>query len=203
MQLRGPNLLSVGIGDVSGHGLAAGMVMSMARKALSLRVGAEEGPAAVLAKLNEDIYPDIDEEMFVTALCGWLDATSHHFTFARAGHNLPVLFTPLVTTSVVSSRGSALGIMEGQRLRHQLEEVAVPLRAGSVLLLYTEGLVEAMSPSEEEFGLDRLISAVSSFGTLPLAKQFLEGILHELDQFINGRPLDDDLTLIAIRRHPL
>ena len=75
--------LSIGIGDVSGHGLAAGMVMAMARKALSLRARASQSPAVVLAKLNTDILPDMEEQMFVTALHGVLDPHTHTFVLAQ------------------------------------------------------------------------------------------------------------------------
>jgi serine phosphatase RsbU (regulator of sigma subunit) len=192
--------LGIGIGDVSGHGLAAGLVMSMTRKALSLRARSERSPVAVLAKLNDDILPDIKEDMFVTALYGVLDSQAATFSFGRAGHTMPVLYSPEGEPSVLVSKGGALGVMQGPQVGIGMELLVTPLTHGSIILLYTDGITEAASPSGEQFGVDRLLEAIQQAGPGSTARTFLDEIIRALGQFVQTGGLEDDLTLVAIRR---
>jgi serine phosphatase RsbU (regulator of sigma subunit) len=200
LQLLDPNALSVGIGDVSGHGLAAGMVMSMARKAMALRARSGASPAAVLTKLNADILPDVEEGMFVTALHGVLDAESHTFTFARAGHNAPVVIEPGDPPREVATSGMSMGLVLGERFSAILEESIFPMPPGAICLLYTDGLSEAKSANGAEYGVKRLLAAAAAMRNANSIDAFLDGLLMSVKAFAQGQPFEDDITLIGIRR---
>jgi serine phosphatase RsbU (regulator of sigma subunit) len=200
LQPLGAKWLSVTVGDVSGHDLASGMVMSMVRKAVALRAADGNHPATILAKVNRDIRPDLEPGTFVTALHGLLDAEAHTFTFARAGHSPPVIAAPDSRPRLFEPRGACIGIMDGNQFLDGLEEAIVEIPRGGCILLYTDGLVEAQNLDGEEFGPDRLLFAVNLLRDAPNVNALLAGVLKHVRTFAGTRPFEDDVTMVAVRR---
>jgi serine phosphatase RsbU (regulator of sigma subunit) len=196
----GPDRMAVGMGDVSGHGMPSGLVMSMARAMIALYARLDAPPREALIRMNVDLLPVMEKEMFVTALAGVLDAREHAFTYARAGHNEPILATPHEWPSELPSGGASLGVMSNERFGAALQPAHVDIPPGGTLLLYTDGLVEAMSPKDEEFGLERLVYAVNAARNAGGAQAFLDGLLETIQSFIQDRGFEDDITMIALHR---
>ena len=201
IQALGSKWLAITLGSVSGGGLAGGLVMSMARKAFSLRAMDGNRPRTVLAKVNRDIAPDLQPESFLTAVYGILDAEAHTFTFARAGHRAPLTADRDNLALEVLSQGMSLGLVSDDRFREALEERALPMPPGGWCLLYTDGLVEARGADGLAFGAERLAFTVNTLRSAPDEGAFLKGVLDAAASHTGGA-FDDDITLIAIRRLP-
>ncbi len=189
------------IGDVSGHGLEAALIMTMVKKSLRLHAQHHRSPAEVLRQTNLDINADLDARTFVSACYAVLDARAATLTFARAGHNMPILFNPLRTPPIrhLESKGMALGVYCGGLFDKVTQELELSVRPGDLFLLYTDGLVEARSPTGEPFGLPRLEAAIArTHGDL--AAQTVAGqLFDEVRTFTAGRPQDDDIAILCLR----
>ena len=197
----GPDRVGILIGDVSGHGIEAAIVMGMAKKSLSIFARSSGGPADALALGNDDLCGDLDSETFLTAIYAVLDGASGRLVLARAGHPLPVLFNPKARPPhrVIDSGGMMVGMVSGEAFRRGLEEVTLDLGAGDLLFFYTDGLTEARSPSGEMFGLDRALRVLEEHsGRGP--QGLLEAVRRSVGEFTDGREPDDDVTMIALRR---
>ncbi len=200
VQKLGERRLAVGLGDVSGHGLASGLVMSMARSMLTIHAATGEGPGEVLARLNRDIFPALGKDMFISALQGLLDAETHTFTYARAGHNPPILVARASPPRELPGKGVSLGVVQELRFSQALEARETEIPPGGICLIYTDGLVEAMSPLDEEFGLERLMFTLNAVRDAGSARAFLDNILAAVQTFVQQRGFEDDIAMIAIRR---
>jgi len=192
------------IGDVSGHGLEAALIMTMVKKSLKLHAQHHRSPAQVLRRTNADINADLDARTFVSACYAVLDARAATIAFARAGHNMPILFNPRRTPPVrhLESKGMALGVYRGGLFDKATEELEISVRPGDHFILYTDGLVEARNPAAQPFGLERLEAAIArTHGDL--ASQTLAGLLFdEVHQFTAGAPQDDDIAILSLRALP-
>ncbi len=194
------NKTGVLIGDVSGHGVDAAVVMGMVKKALNMAGSARPRPRDVLTYANEVIRPDIDRNTFVTACYGILDSQERTFTFARAGHNPVLLYNPTRDEKPTALRpdGIALGVPAALRRGSAYEEMSFQLIKNDILLLYTDGLAEQKNKAGQMIRIDGLMQMVMQY-----AKQdchfLVEGIKAFLEKYREGLPLDDDVTVIAIR----
>lgn len=197
----GPGRVAVLIGDVSGHGVEAAIVMGMAKKALSIFARSASGPKEALVVGNDDLCGDLDSETYLTAICAFLDAPAGRMVLARAGHPLPVLVNPKrkVPHELLKSPGMMLGMNPGQIFANSVEELAVDLVAGDTVFLYTDGLVEARNRSLEQYGLDRLLDVLDRHAKDRPSK-LLQAVRESLDEFRSGAEPEDDITMIAFRR---
>lgn len=199
----GAGRVGVLIGDVSGHGLEAALVMGMVKKAFNVRAKEGISAAAVMRKVNADIFPDLAEGTFITAAFGVLDPSRHSFAFARAGHN-PALLLSASTGEVRSMAppGMMLGIDRGPRFDRALEQAVIELAPGDALIQYTDGLTEAMNPAGEEFGLARLTEAMAK-AARGSADAIAAEIARAMERFVGPRGQEDDITLVILRRLPV
>src|SRR5215212_11499736 len=143
--------LGLVVGDATGHGMPAALVMASTRGMLRAVVQSLESPGEVLARVNEALVADIPPSTFVTCFYGILDPKSGHLVYANAGHDLPYLWHGGATEEL-RARGMPLGLMPGTRY----EEKEVVLEIGDSTLFYSDGLVEAHNPQREMFGFPRL-----------------------------------------------
>ncbi len=145
------------IGDVTDKGVPAALVMAATRSVLRAAAQRLLDPGEVLARVNEQLCPDIPENMFVTCLYGVLDPATGQLRFANAGHNLPCLRSG---SRVVELRatGMPLGLMPGMRY----DEAVAVLDPGSQILLYSDGVVEAHDQEREMYGTPRLTELIGS-----------------------------------------
>jgi len=182
------------VGDASGKGIPAAMVMANTRSVLRTSAqGGDLAPGQVLAEANEILFPDIPPNMFVTCFYAILDPKSGRLSYANAGHDLPYLHRN-GDTEELRARGMPLGLMP----KMSYEEKETILHSGEAALLYSDGLVEAHDPAGEMFGFPKLRALIAEHGEkLSLADLLLE----ELYSFAGERwEQEDDITILTLRR---
>jgi serine phosphatase RsbU (regulator of sigma subunit)/ketosteroid isomerase-like protein len=181
------------IGDVSGKGIAAALVMANTQsvlRAVAQRVGIT--PGRVLEEANEVLYAYIPPTMFITCLYAILDPESGGLVYANAGHDLPYLHRNSEAEEL-RARGMPLGLMPGM----SYEEKETVLNVGVAALFYSDGLVEAHDPKGEMFGFPRLRAFVAEHGE---ERSLEEALLEELYSFVGeGWEQEDDITLLTLR----
>ena len=192
--------LGIVIADVSGKGVAASLIMTMCRAVLRSLAATQKSPAQVLRLLNQQLYDDIQEDMFVTIIYAILDPTNHVITLARAGHEIPLLWKN-GHVEPLKSPGMAIGIDSGELFDANIQEIAISLEAGDLLLLYTDGVTEAQNTQQQEFGRENLKNALCTSAESG-AQKTVENIILHINRFKGDAAAYDDITLIAIQREP-
>jgi serine phosphatase RsbU (regulator of sigma subunit)/anti-sigma regulatory factor (Ser/Thr protein kinase) len=183
------------VADVTDKGMAAGFVMASARSILRAAVGRLVEPGAVLQRANDQLYPDMPPNMFVTCLYGVLEPDTGRFRFANAGHNLPCVQTDDGAVEVRAT-GMPLGLMPEMAY----EEAEITVAPGRGLLLYSDAIPEAHAPDGEMFSFGRLIDAV---GGASAADGLIPHILDTLAAFTGDDwEQEDDITVLAAYRQP-
>lgn len=190
----------VAIADVSGKGVAAGLLMAMCRSTLRAVGIGELSPTRALAAVNRLLYPDIREDMFISFSYAILDEKSGSVTHARAGHD-PALLYRRATATVERLRppGLALGIDAGTVFERATRDETLELSPGDCILFYTDGVREALNDQEEEFGLDRMSEAFRDAAPLGAAA-VISQMRETLAMFTDDGPQMDDITLVAIEK---
>jgi sigma-B regulation protein RsbU (phosphoserine phosphatase) len=185
------------VGDVSGKGTSAAMMMSMARILLqsSARFLPNPSPEIVLDRTNQDLYQDCTElRMFLTAFVGSYHPEKNEITYANAGHS-PVIFCPAGGPAVLlEADGPPVGVLN----KFISELMHLPFEEGDVLVVATDGLNEASDPDGELFGYEGLYKLIEELSPLP-AQAIVEGLMKAIDKFSAGHPQDDDQTLLVIK----
>jgi predicted ester cyclase len=181
------------VGDATGHGMPAALVMATTRGMLRAVVQSSESPGEVLARVNEALVADIPPSTFVTCLYGILDPESGRFIYANAGHNLPCRHHD-DQADELRARGMPLGLMPGTGY----EEKEAVLDSGDSVLFYSDGLVEAHDPKGEMFGFPRLRALVAEHSE---EGSLVDLLLEELHSFTGeGWEQEDDITLLTLER---
>jgi phosphoserine phosphatase RsbU/P len=184
--------IGVCIGDVVGKGMSAALLMANLQASFRAFAAEEVSPGALLGKLNEVVCNNIASDKFVTFWYCTIDATEGRLTYASAGHWPPILFHKSGEGVSLREGGTPLGIFPGWKY----EEGGFPLAFGDRLVLYTDGLTEAMNSDGQEFGEGRLLELCSSKMTLS-ASELLAAIRKEVVTFCNGN-FQDDFTLVVV-----
>jgi len=188
--------LGIVCGDVMGKGLAAALIMAMARSVLHDAARPGGGPSEVLASVNDALARDLESQKlsyFLTAAFLLYDPADRSLTLAGAGHN-PVLLATAAGITRLPSLGAVLGVRTGLRFPQE----RVDAHPGDVLAVYTDGLTEARRPDGEQFGLDRLCAALDGCRQKPLAEA-IEAVWDAVDGFRAAAPPSDDSTLLLVR----
>jgi len=185
--------LAVITGDASGHGIAAGLVMAIAGSALKLGFDIDPDPVAVTRVVNRALYRTGGPRAFMTLFCGVLEPETGRMRFVCAGHPFPLLRRANGEILELGVGCLPLGI----RLGLELEAHEVEIEPGDCLVLYTDGVVETLSPSGESFGFERLPAAVASGGT---SQAVHDRVLRRVEDFRQDEPVLDDLSLVVITR---
>ena len=196
----GEGLQAFAVGDITGHGIEAALLMGLAKKLLEVHGRDRTSPARTLCLANRDIFSDLDDRTFVTVFYGLLDTESRRLRFSRAGHDPLILFNPRrqPRLSVIDSKGMALGMDEGPIFEQTLEEVEMALLPGDLVVQYTDGVTETMNARNEQFGRDRLYQVIEEFGHQE-AEYVLWKIEKATEAFRGDRRRSDDLTLVAFK----
>ena len=153
--------LGIVIADVSGKGVHAALVVAMMRSAFRMQARQNLDVKEVLQNVNEFLGKDLPQEMFITCIYGILEVSTRRFTWARAGHEPLIVAHPDDSTDVIAPAGFALGILGSPDFDQLLEVDTVTLQSGDRILLFTDGLTEAMNSSGEEFGMQRILGVMS------------------------------------------
>jgi PAS domain S-box-containing protein len=180
------------VGDVSGKGVPAAIVMAITRTMLhaAYRLGS---PGEILEQVNNTLYPDIPPNMFVTCLAALLDSRTGRLQYANAGHDLPYL-RHADRVGELRATGMPLGLMPDM----SYEQKEIILKPGDSVLLYSDGLVEAHDPRREMFGTPRMEGFV---GTHPGGATLIDSLLAELERFTGEEwEQEDDITLLTLQR---
>jgi len=189
--------LGLVVGDATGKGVPAALVMASARsmlRAIAQALGSSS-PGDVLRRVNDVLVTDIPPNMFVTCFCAVLDPERGSLRYANAGHDLPYLHRS-GGPEELTARGMPLGLMPGM----EYEENETVLDAGEVALFYSDGLVEAHGPEGDLFGFPRLRELVAEHGEERALGDFL---LEQLYSFVGEDwEQEDDITLLTLRRSP-
>ena len=196
----GDRKFGIAIADVSGKGVPAGLLMAMCRSALRSVAPGRTSPSEVLAAVNRQLFPDIREDMFISMAYGILDESSGKLVMARAGHD-PALFFKREEGAVelLRSPGLALGVDGGAVFERVTQDQEVVLQPGDCVLLYTDGVREAVDLNDEEFGMERMSDAFKAAAPLG-SEAILLRMQEELRQFTGEGPQMDDITLVAIEK---
>ena len=188
--------LGVVVGDATGKGVPAALVMSTTCGMLQLAARALDtsSPGEILKQVNEALLARISLNMFVTCFYAILEPESGTLTYANAGHDLPCLRHGDGDAEELRARGMPLGLMPGM----DYEEKEITLKADEAALFYSDGLVEAHDPKGEMFGFPRLRELVAEHGEKRSLGDFL---LEKLYTFTGeGWEQEDDITLLTLRR---
>ena len=191
--------LAIVMADVSGKGVPVALFMVIAKTLIKNHAQNKETPAQVFTNVNSQLCENNEVGMFVTGWMGVMDILSGHMVYANAGHNYPLIIRKNGTLEWVKSRpGFVLAGMEGVRYRQnelQLEE-------GDMIYLYTDGVTEALNPSQELFGEARLEQALSDadMGMLRPEKM-LRSVEMKLKDFAGEAEQADDITMLALYRN--
>src|SRR5882724_11981568 len=192
--------LGVAIAAVSGKGVPASLIMAICRSVLRAEAAGNPSPADVLRKVNRQLYPDIKEDMFISMAYLILDHQRDGVMLARAGHDAPLLYKGRSqTVTSIKSPGMVVGIDSGNVFDRLTADFAVPLERDDCLILYTDGVTEALNTDGDEFGLDRMIQSVRSSAT-DGGQTIVKRIIEDVRNFTGSFPQNDDITVIAIRK---
>ncbi len=186
--------LGLAIADVSGKGIPAALIMAGFRMSLLAEIRNEFAIRAVMRKVNSLVYESTDGGKFVTALYGVLDYKNRMLIFSNAGHNPPILWHRDGSIEYLTEGGVALGVLPDARY----EERPMALRSGDVLVMYTDGVSEAESPSLEQFGTQRIERCIARLADRS-AQEVLDGIVAEVIEWSGERGPNDDLTLLVLK----
>jgi sigma-B regulation protein RsbU (phosphoserine phosphatase) len=183
------------IGDVADKGVPAALFMARAHALIMAEADSSNSPAEVLHFANRHITRLQKSVQFVTALYGTVDSETCEFTYARAGHEPPLVLRPDGTVDrVPHAAGMSLGLWDEITLDLQV----VHLDPGATLVLFTDGMTDCRDPQGTPFGLQRIKDALAGLSGLP-AQAVCDSLLQTLQDYQQGSNQDDDLTLVAIR----
>jgi hypothetical protein len=186
--------IGIAFGDVAGHGLTSGIVMAMAKSALLVQLGHDPSPRTVLNVLNEVVIRTAPRRMLMTFFFGLLDPRAHTLRFASAGHLDPYVYRSSDgKLEPLSSWGFPLGV----RRRESFREHHVQFAAGDRLILYSDGLIEALDDDGEPFGFERFEQTIVENGHRS-AEDIKKTLLTAVKKFTRNRPPEDDQTLVVV-----
>jgi serine phosphatase RsbU (regulator of sigma subunit) len=186
--------LGLAFGDVAGHGLTSGIVMAMTKAALLVQVRHDASPVRVLEVLNDIVMKTAPKRMLMTFFYGVLDPATSTLHFASAGHLDPYVFRAREKKlEMLSSWGFPLGV----RRREPFREFVARFDPGDRLVLYSDGLIEALNDDGEPFGFERFEGVILSRGTKG-ADVLKQALLESVKAFTRNRPPEDDQTLVVV-----
>lgn len=178
------------VGDVSGKGVPASLVMATIRSLFRSTTSHEEKAAKIVAEINNNLAEQNEQNMFVTFFLGVLDLKTGKLEYCNAGHNAPVLHRQLLDVKP----NLPLGIVSG----YQYEAQSIQMAHNDTIFLYTDGLTEAENEEHEQYGEERMLSFLAAL-TDSRPRDVVEAVLENVETFVNGAQQSDDLTMLLIR----
>ncbi len=191
----GEDQVAVCLGDVSGKGLPASLLMANLQATLRAQTLTTAATCERLMHANRLLYRSTDPEKFATLFYGILDARKNKLCFCNAGHENPILFSASGKLERLTTGGLVLGIMDDFRFQEKM----VSLNPGDMLVIFSDGVTEAMNDKEELFGEQRLIDIVRE-GRKYRSADLIDRIVGSVKQHAGDVPQVDDITLVVVRR---
>jgi sigma-B regulation protein RsbU (phosphoserine phosphatase) len=189
--------LALALGDISGKGISAALLMAGLRASLRSIASLQQGNlASLIAHVNNLVYESSTSNRYATFFYAEYDPFTGLLTYVNAGHNPPYILRGQKAIPL-----NATGIVVGLLPNAAYEQATIPMHSGDVLLTYTDGISEAMNYEEEEWGEDRMIASARQLLYQPdrtvSAQQLLNCIIEAADKFTSGAPQHDDMTLLV------
>ncbi len=186
--------LAVAVGDVAGHGVSSGLVMSMTRSALAVQVTFDPEVEAVFATLNRMVFQSARKRLLATLCYALIDPARREMSYASAGHLFPYRIDGAGGVKALESISYPLGVRD----RIEVRERSARLESGDLLFLFSDGVVEARpANSDELFGFDRLEASLARHAGGGVSG-LRDGVLADLGEFTLGAPREDDLTVLVL-----
>jgi sigma-B regulation protein RsbU (phosphoserine phosphatase) len=186
------------IADVAGHGVSASLQMASLQALVRATVPTSHSPAEVAKRIHGLFRHNIRFVTFVTVFIGAFSPATKTLTYCNAGHNPPLVLHPNgsqgTSASWLRATGPAIGLVEVT----EFGERALTLHPGDLLVLYTDGVIEAADPNNDLFGTDRLVGVVERLYDSS-SRDVVRGIRQSIEGFVVDRPLSDDTTLVVCR----
>jgi len=190
----GPGRRTVVIADVMGHGLHAALLVAMVKSCFQTQVQADADVAAIMRALNQSLWHSVHSHLLMTAGVVTIDADAGAMTYSNAGHP-PLLHVSDGRVDQLDATDPLLGMEIFRDASFHAE--TRPWRRGDRLVLYTDGLSEARTPTGEEFGRGRVAQVLLDAASLPAAA-IRARLLDAVDRFTAGRTQDDDMTIVVV-----
>lgn len=187
--------MMIALGDVSGKGTAAALLMSSLHAAIHAQISARSSLWETVSSVNLYLAENTPANRFVTLFIGELDPTNGMLKYINAGHNPPLLARFDGTVSQLGSGGLPLGIMPAA----EYDVGELNLGSGEALIVYSDGVSEAVNPLDEEFGLDRLTQVIQTHRSASAAG-IRDKVESALSAFTQTAPANDDITLVIAKR---
>ncbi|MDX1388772.1 MAG: SpoIIE family protein phosphatase, partial [Acidobacteriota bacterium] len=186
--------LGIAIGDVSGKGIPAALVMSMLHAGLHAQINGRAAVAEVADRMNRILYRSTSAEKFATFFFGIYEPSDRRLLYTNAGHNYPLVVGRDGQVKRLREGGLLLGVMEDSPYR----EASVRVDPGDLLVFYTDGVTEAADPGEQEYGESRLLEAVMRDPDRR-AQEIVDSVREEVVRFSHSDTFSDDFTIIVMR----
>ncbi len=192
--------IGITVGDVSGKGVSAAMIMAICRTKMQSLALKNKSPAETLKELNAEIFDSMRADMFVTMIYAIIDVTESKIILARAGHE-PALICKASTNETAKIRGAgmAVGMVESEIFDESIEDVEVEFNQGDSLVLYTDGITEATNKSGEEYSTNRLAIIMPQLST-HTPQEMCDAIVKDVERFSDHTKYADDITLLCVKR---
>ena len=188
------NQVGIAIGDVSGKGIPAALIMASFRASLIAEIRNNYAIRSIMFKVNNLLFESTESDIYVTAVYGVLDTKNRIFTFTNAGHNAPIFRHADEKMEYLLEGGVALGAFENL----EYEARPISLSSEDIIVFYTDGVTEAKDENEEEFGTKRLKQVINDSYHLS-ASEIQNNIYQAVKDFTDSKPKADDLTMIVIK----
>jgi len=191
--------LAVAIGDVSGKGIQAAFYMTFTKGILHSLCRETESPAELLKKANKLFYENAQRGTFISLIYGIVDTRNRTFKFARAGHN-PILHVSGATSEMelLQPNGLGLGLTIDASFDKNIQETTLHLQAGDTLVLYTDGIVEALNSAHQFYDTHRLRQQLKE-NEGKTAGDILDGIIYDVEKFAGQSRQHDDMTIMIVK----
>ena len=193
--------MGVIVADVSGKGVPGSLVMTMIRTALRLESMGNLSPTDILSRVNKFVADDVKKGMFITIFFITLDSKNRTISYTSAGHNPMILYRKDSDSCYfLNTRGMPLGISlpDGVTFEDSLLADRVRLKKDDMLIVYTDGITEAMNNAGDQYGNDRLIEFIRENSELA-PEEFSTRLDSDINKFTAGAPQNDDITLVVIK----
>jgi anti-anti-sigma factor len=193
--------LGVVVADVSGKGVPGSLVMTMIRTALRMEARGNYSAAEVMARMNDFVTEDMKKGMFVTIFYSILDSKNRIISYASAGHNPMILYRAETDeTYFLNPRGFPVGISlpDDTLFRRSIDVEKIKLKKDDMLVIYTDGVTEAMNEQREQYGEERLIQLIKANGRIS-PQEFIDRLSDSIKNFTGDQPQNDDITVVAIK----
>jgi len=184
------------IADVSGHSIGSALMMAISRSVMRSVIQQENSVADILKQTNHLLFPDLDRAgLFISLFLGRYNPQTRWFSYGNAGHP-PLLVYKAATKEVIEldAEGMIIGILD----QMEFEEKNIRLDVGDIIVFYTDGIMEAVNPYKEQFGLDRLAEIIKIFHD-ESARDIVNNLYNQLDIFVNRKEQEDDVTVIVAK----